>query len=132
MKKALMIVHETRSDIGIIGSMLGTARYLLDIRAPRWGDELPTHLEQYVAVMVFGGAMSANDGDRLPFIRQELDGMAIALNAGKPFLGICLGAQLLARTLGATIARHPQGLSEIGYFPIRAVLAGQDHFPNFK
>jgi GMP synthase (glutamine-hydrolysing) len=51
--------------------------------------------------------MSANDRETLPFIGTELDWIPVALESGKPYLGICLGAQLLARVLGATVQPHP-------------------------
>ena len=42
-----------------------------------------------------------------------------------PLLGICLGAQMLARHLGACVGPRPDGLVEIGYYPLRATKAGQ-------
>ena len=44
--------------------------------------------------------------------------------ADRPFLGICLGAQMLAIQLGATVAPHPEGRAQIGYYPIRPTAAG--------
>lgn len=82
-------------------------------------------MHNHDAAIVFGGPMSAND-DSMPFIRSELNWIPTALDSGKPFLGICLGAQLLARVLGARVAPHPQGLVEIGYFPVTPTLAGKD------
>lgn len=72
--------------------------------------------------------MSANDDQTLPFIRTELDWIPTALGSGKPFLGICLGAQLLARTLGATVAPHPESQAEIGYFPVVPTRSGREYF----
>jgi GMP synthase (glutamine-hydrolysing) len=46
------------------------------------------------------------------------------LKADKPFLGICLGAQMCARQLGGKVFCHPQGHCEIGYYPIRPTAAG--------
>ncbi|MEM8602541.1 MAG: glutamine amidotransferase, partial [Cyanobacteria bacterium P01_H01_bin.121] len=63
------------------------------------------------------GPMSAND-EHLDFIRAELDWLPAVLDTNTPFLGICLGAQILARVLGAQVAKHPQQQAEIGYFPI--------------
>ena len=43
----------------------------------------------------------------------------------KPFLGICLGAQMMARHLGSRVYPHPQGHAEVGYYPIRPTEAGR-------
>lgn len=117
MNKILLVVHQQSSNPGLVGQAFKQFGYTLDIRTPALGDSLPTTLDQHEAVVIFGGPMSAND-EHLPFIRTELDWIPVALESGKPFLGICLGAQLLARVLGAKVAPHPQKLTEIGYFPI--------------
>jgi len=68
--------------------------------------------------------MSANDGRDMPGIGAELDFIPVALESGKPFLGICLGAQLLAKALGARVTKHPEGLAEIGYSRIAPTTEG--------
>lgn len=128
MRQILCIIHQQTSDPGRIGQLLRAKGYQLDIRCPSLQQELPETLDSHDGVVIFGGPMSANDDQTLPFIRTELDWIPVALASGKPFLGICLGAQLLARVLGAAIAPHPQGLVEIGYFPITPTLAGQAYF----
>ena len=67
--------------------------------------------------------MSANDADE--FVTREIDWLAVPLRAGKPYLGLCLGAQMLARHLGQSVRRNPQGRAEIGYYPIEATEAGR-------
>ncbi|PSN11893.1 glutamine amidotransferase [filamentous cyanobacterium CCT1] len=111
-----------------MGEVLKSLGFSLDVRCPALGQPLPATLEGHSAVVVFGGPMSAND-DHLDFIRQELDWIAIALASDKPYLGICLGAQLLARTLGAAVVAHPAGQREIGYYPIVPTAAGRDLLP---
>jgi GMP synthase (glutamine-hydrolysing) len=128
VKKILVIVHQPSSDPGLIGKILTKNGYELDIRVPSQQDELPPTMDSHSAVVIFGGPMSANDSESLPFIRTELDWIPTALESGKPFLGICLGAQLLARVLGATVAPHPEGKVEIGYFPVLPTLAGNEYF----
>jgi GMP synthase (glutamine-hydrolysing) len=118
VSKILVIVHQQNSDPGCVGQILRTNGYELDIRCPSNADELPTTMDNHEGVVIFGGPMSANDSETLPFIRAELDWIPVALEADKPFLGICLGAQLLARVLGAKVSPHPQEMTEIGYFPI--------------
>jgi GMP synthase (glutamine-hydrolysing) len=125
VNKVLLIVHQENSDPGLVGQMLRARGYELDIRCLPMGDRLPPHLDDYDGAVIFGGPMSANDDDTLPFIRAELDWVTVVLESGKPFLGICLGAQLLARALGATVAPHPDGVAEIGYFPVQPTVAGE-------
>ena len=125
MKKVLVIVHQETSSPGLVGQLLQEQGYTLDIRCPAIGTPLPDpkteYADSYAGSVVFGGPMSANDDQTLPFIQEELDWISIAIESGKPYLGICLGAQLLARALGATVAPHPQELREIGYAPIQPV-----------
>jgi GMP synthase (glutamine-hydrolysing) len=128
MLPILTLVHQATSNPGLIGAILTEMGYRLDVRCLAVGDALPPSLEPYSAAIVFGGPMSAND-DHLPFIRQELDWIPTVLATQKPYLGICLGAQLLARTLGATVAPHPDGLREIGYYPIVPTQIGRSFLP---
>lgn len=128
MKKVLMVVHQLNSDPGRIGQSLVESGYELDIRVPSADQTLPATMDEHAAAVVFGGPMSSND-DHLPFIRTELNWIETALAAGKPLLGICLGAQMIARVLGATVQPHPEGKVEIGYHPIQGTPAGQKYFP---
>jgi GMP synthase (glutamine-hydrolysing) len=85
-------------------------------------------MAEHAGAVVLGGPMSANDDIALPGLRAELDWIPHALASGKPFLGICLGAQLLARALGARVVPHPDGVAEIGYFPVQPTAAGAPFF----
>jgi GMP synthase (glutamine-hydrolysing) len=129
MNKILVIVHQATSTPGLIGHLLEQKHCYLDLRCPAIGDRLPDQLEGHSGVVVFGGPMSANDSDTLPFIQTELDWIrTVALNSDRPYLGICLGAQLLARVLGATVAGRLDGRREIGYTPIQFTPSGQEEF----
>lgn len=128
MKKILIVVHQPTSDTGLVGQILRAWGYSLDIRVPSQQDELPPTMDNHEAVVIFGGPMSANDRETLPFIGTELDWIPIALESGKPYLGICLGAQLLASVLGATVKPHPDGMVEIGYFPVMPTGMDSEHF----
>jgi len=72
----------------------------------------------YKGVIVFGGAPSANDTDQFEWARQELKFIEQCLKTETPFFGICLGAQMLARVLGADVYAHPQELTEVGFFEV--------------
>jgi len=119
----LMIVHQRLSYPGRVGQKLMARGYALDIRCPNIGQALPQSLDRYAAVFMFGGPMCALDC-HLPAIRRELDWMPTVLAAQKPFVGICLGAQILARVLGARVWPHPEGRVEIGYTPIEPTKEG--------
>ena len=125
----LIIVHQEQSASGRIGQILAARGYALDIRYPRWGDPLPQTLARHAGAIICGGSMSANDEEE--FIRREIDWVAVPLSENKPFLGVCLGAQMLARHLGGKVATHPQGQVEIGYYPIRPTAAGRALCPTW-
>ena len=81
----------------------------------------PPRIDTISALISLGGPMSANDP--LPFLAGELRLLESALRARKPLLGICLGAQLLARALGARV--YPNPVREIGWFPIQFTTEAQ-------
>jgi GMP synthase (glutamine-hydrolysing) len=119
----LIILHQEHSTPGRIGNALRNLGYALDIRRPRFDDPLPETMERHAGAVIFGGPMSANDAE--DFIRREIDWIQVPLKEDKPFLGICLGAQMLARLLGARVWFHPEGNVEIGYYPIRPTALGR-------
>jgi GMP synthase (glutamine-hydrolysing) len=129
--KVLIIVHQPTSTPGRVGLKLKDRGYTLDIRRPCIGEPLPDSLDEHRGVVVFGGPMSANDCHELDFIRAEIDWLALPLKEDVPFLGVCLGAQLLARHLGVNVTPHPEGQVEIGYYPLRPTAAGLDLVPEW-
>ena len=126
-RKILTIVHQEHSTTGRVGELLIARGYELDRSCPNIGDRLPSSLDDHAGAVIFGGPMSAND-EHLPGIRTELDWLRVALDASRPVLGICLGAQLIARALGARVGPHPDGLVEIGYYEVRPTPQGQPLF----
>jgi GMP synthase (glutamine-hydrolysing) len=122
----LIIVHQHHSSPGNVGNWFAKNGYALDIRRPRFGDPLPETLEDHAGAVIFGGPQSANDTD--DFVKREIDWIGVPLRENKPFLGICLGAQMLAVHLGGEVAAHPEGLVEHGYYPIRPTQEGAAMF----
>jgi len=125
--RILTIIHKDTTIPGVVGEKLNDMGYELDIRAPIFGESLPDDLENYAAALVFGGPMSVNDDE--PYLHKEAAWVQKVLEAKLPYLGICLGAQLLAKVLGAKVKRHPQALEEIGYYSVYATDAGRALFP---
>ncbi len=81
--------------------------------------DLPPKPSVFDWLIVMGGPMSVNDESAHSWLRPEKAAIAAAVNAGKPVLGICLGAQLIASALGARV--YPNARKEIGWFPVRRV-----------
>jgi GMP synthase (glutamine-hydrolysing) len=121
-RQILVILHQEHSTPGRVGNALQKLGYTLDVRRPRFGDALPPTMAEHAAAIIFGGPMSANDED--DYIRREIDWIGVPLRENKPFLGICLGAQLCAKHLGAKVSQDPNGHAEVGYYPIRPTEAG--------
>ncbi|MDK9698146.1 MAG: glutamine amidotransferase [Siculibacillus sp.] len=120
----LVVLHQDTSSPGRVGAALARRGHRLDIRRPRFGDPLPTSLAGHAGAVIFGGPMSANDDDA--WIRREIDWIAVALTEEKPFLGICLGAQMLVRQLGGRVTAHGRGEVEVGWYGLEPTRAGRD------
>ena len=73
--------------------------------ARRDGRSRPRDPRDYDAVLVFGGAMHADQEERHPWLREEKALLRELLERGVPLLGVCLGAQLLAEAAGASARR---------------------------
>jgi GMP synthase-like glutamine amidotransferase len=70
-------------------------------------------------LVIMGGPMSVNDETEHPWLVKEKNFIRSAVEAGKPVLGICLGAQLIANVMGCKV--FPNSVKEIGWFPVEAV-----------
>ncbi|MCC6202038.1 MAG: gamma-glutamyl-gamma-aminobutyrate hydrolase family protein [Gammaproteobacteria bacterium] len=84
-------------------------------------DALPAGNE-FDGLIVVGGPMGVHDHADYPWLRGEIEFIARTIAAGKPVLGICLGAQLIAAAQGAKVYRNPE--REIGWLPL---LPGADY-----
>lgn len=125
----LVVLHQEHSSPGRVGQLLEAHGFALDVRRPPLGEELPHTLAGHAGAVIFGGPMSANDRDE--FVRRETDWLSVPLAENKPFLGICLGAQMLVNHLGGAVESRDDGLVEIGWYPIRATDEGRHlvHWP---
>ncbi|HEU4738341.1 MAG TPA: type 1 glutamine amidotransferase [Solirubrobacterales bacterium] len=82
---------------------------------PLAGQPLPAH-EEVAGAVFMGGPMNVDEVERFPALAAEREWLAGAMERGMPVLGICLGAQLLARALGSEV--RPGGVPEIGFAPV--------------
>src|SRR3954452_5434250 len=87
-----------------------------------WDEPLPD-LAEVAGVVAFGGSMNVDETGRFPYLERERRMVRECVERGIPFLGICLGAQLLARALDAPVTRAP--VKEIGFTRIHPTDAGE-------
>ena len=121
----LCVRNEPSDTLGIAPRLLreaGCAVEVLDAFDPaaRWpaspSPAPPARGGERRGVVVFGGEMNADQLDYFPYLLQVRQLMRDAVSRGVPTLGICLGAQILARAFGASVYRAP--VRELGFTPI--------------
>lgn len=122
MKRAIALRHVAFEDLGLLDRLFQSNGH-----APVYHDAGVDDLASVVPaagdlLVVLGGPIGAYEDDRYPFIPEELRLIERALKANVPVLGICLGAQLLARVLGARV--YPGPHKEIGIAPIELTPEG--------
>jgi GMP synthase (glutamine-hydrolysing) len=117
--RVLAFRHVPFEGLGLIEPALESRGIALDYAdLYQDGAELPD-ADAYDGLIFLGGPMSANDP--LPYLSAEMRVMERAVAAGTPVLGVCLGAQLIAKTLGAPVYRNTT--KEIGWFDIQLTQA---------
>lgn len=120
--QALTLRHLAFEDLGLLDPLLRAGGYqvgYLDVGIHPITTE--TLLEPDLVVML-GGPIGVYETDAYPFLVSEKDAIATRLEARRPTIGICLGAQLMAAALGAPVTST--GRKEIGYAPLQLTAAG--------
>ena len=113
-KRVLAFRHVLFEGAGRLAEVLARRNIPLDYADLYVPGATVPDVAAYAALIFLGGPMSANDD--LPWLRQEIEWITQAAASNRPVLGICLGAQLLARSLGARVYRNP--VKEIGWFDL--------------
>lgn len=120
--KILVFQHVPYEPLGTLDPLLKEAgfriRYVNFGRDPH---QRPS-LERYEALIVLGGPMNAHQIDTYPNLATEVDVIREAVDSGMSVLGICLGAQLLAKALGGRVSRNEE--REIGWYDVQLTEAG--------
>ena len=129
VERVLLVQHMDDGRDDRVARHLSRRGFALEWRSPPRGDSLPKRFEDYAAAVVYGGVQSVNDAERDAWMRAEIDWIAGWVAAERPYLGLCLGGQLLARAMGARVAPHPDGLHEIGFVPVVPTAGGRRYFP---
>jgi GMP synthase (glutamine-hydrolysing) len=123
-KTAIAIRHVGFEDLGIFEAPLKSLGY--DIAYLEAGlDDLTPFFESNLG-FALGGPIGVYEKEIYPFVAMEQDLIKKRMEAGKPTLGICLGAQFMAAALGGRV--YSSGKKEIGWFPLHATEAGKKSF----
>jgi GMP synthase (glutamine-hydrolysing) len=121
-KTVLALRHVTFEDLGAFETTLRDGGYAIQY-ADLGLDELSSFNAPDLLV-ILGGPIGAYESDLYPFLDEEIALIRRRLQAGLPTLGICLGAQLMARALSARV--YPGRGKEIGWKPLSLTAAGRD------
>ena len=117
MAKILVLQHHPAENLGAIAEALEGAALAWQYVRVFDGHPIPKDVKGLGGLIVMGGPQTVYQLDRYPYLRDEMALIESALKADKPILGVCLGSQLLAATLGAQVRRGEH--REIGWFPVR-------------
>lgn len=119
--KSLIIKHVDIEGPGLIEYFLNQKRIPYQVLCLDSDARLPK-LEGFTHVVILGGPMNVYEEDHYPFLREEDLFIKEAIQRGKFVLGICLGAQLIAKALGAKVFKA--SLKEIGWYNILLTMIG--------
>jgi len=132
MRKYLMIVPEATAPAGLIGETLIGEGAIYDTLMPidRYASHapfdhpgIPAQPGDYAGLLALGGPMSANDTGKYPFLTETMNLIRAFAAADRPVLGICLGAQIIARTFGGEVYRMDR--LESGFYTMEVTPDGK-------
>jgi GMP synthase (glutamine-hydrolysing) len=119
----LIIVHVESEGPGTLGSFLDSSGVNIHLARVYSGERLPENIDGLQAIISMGGPMNVYEENEYPFLRDETVLLREAIAADLPVLGICLGAQMIARASGARVVRSPE--EEIGWGKVFLTDAGR-------
>ncbi len=123
MKRTILILEHTKSEgPGTIADFFSGRYDLLTIKL--WDkDPLPAALDNIAAVAAMGGPMNVYEEEKYPFLKAENEFIKEVVASGIPYLGVCLGAQLLAKACGAKVKKN--SVKEIGWSEVLVTPEGR-------
>jgi len=120
----LALIHGDEVRSGVFADAAAARGDRIEEWSIAWGTPPPRPIDAYDAVLVFGGAMHPDQDEKHPWLREESLLLQRLLDTHVPMLGICLGAQLIARAAGAPVLPAPD--PEVGWYAVELTQAGRD------
>lgn len=121
--RVLVIMHVENEGPGLFGELLAAAGAQVRVVRLHQGDALPAP-GRFDAVLSMGGPMNVYEEAQYPFLRDETRFLQQAVATGVPVLGICLGAQMIAKAAGAAVTKNR--VEEVGWSTVTLTAAGGD------
>ena len=133
--QTIAIVRHHQGDLDDIASVHLAGRgfviehiYPFEETAPDYGLQHVSESVGLAGAIIMGGAQNVTEIANLHYLQREVDWIQSCIDSEVPVVGICLGAQLLAHTLGGTVVPHPDGLCEFGYETVYPQNAGTNNW----
>lgn len=123
MSRLMVFQHVAAEPLGTLHARIRSRGHRIRFHNFQRHPDSQPNVERYQGLIVLGGPMNVEDQHRHPHLTTELRAIEAALRQGKPVLGICLGAQLLAHVLGAPVRRHAR--HEIGWYDLVTTSQGR-------
>lgn len=123
-KKAIAVRHVAFEDLGLLAPLLHRRGYQVEYLDAGVDPMNIVELSEADLVVVLGGPIGVYEESEYPVLVDELAAVSARLEAGRPTLGICLGAQMMSRALGGEV--RSTGKKEIGYAPLTLTPEGRD------
>ena len=124
MSRLMVFQHVAAEPLGTLHARIRARGHRIRFHNFERHPDAQPNVERYHGLIVLGGPMNVMDQHRHPHLKTELLAIEAALQQGKPVLGICLGAQLLAHVLGAPVRRHCE--QEIGWYELITTAEGRE------
>ncbi|HBE44168.1 MAG TPA: GMP synthase [Deltaproteobacteria bacterium] len=124
MERTIVIIkHVENEGPGFIGEFFKTERWGIKTIELWKHEPLPDSLDNIAAVVMLGGPMNVYEEERYPFLKEEDRFITKLIIDGIPFLGVCLGAQLLAKSCGGKVIKAPK--KEMGWYEVTLTNEGK-------
>ncbi|MEJ0100422.1 MAG: gamma-glutamyl-gamma-aminobutyrate hydrolase family protein [Pseudomonadota bacterium] len=123
MSRLMVFQHVAAEPLGTLHARIRARGHRIRFHNFQRDPDAQPNVDRYQGLIVLGGPMNVEEQARYPHLTTELRAIEAALAQGKPVLGICLGAQLLAHVLGAPVRRHR--MHEIGWYDLFTTAHGR-------
>lgn len=128
-ERILYLIHRADWTGSRIADVLRAMGYTVDYLCHPDGAPLPQDTSAWAGIVVAGGIEgSMQNPERWPWLVEEMAWVRRLVEAQRPVLGLCLGAQMIACAFGGRAGPRPDGLMELGFYPLEPTVAGRDLF----